>query len=78
MKPTFRVIIVSLNYIGATINIEHLSLSIGSSFHYTEPGWFRVCFANMDDLTTEIALRRIRTFVDQKKGGEVVPVKNKR
>ena len=32
----------------------------------------------MDDLTTEIALRRIRTFVDQKKGGEVVPVKNKR
>ncbi|GFY92391.1 1-amino-cyclopropane-1-carboxylate synthase 2 [Actinidia rufa] len=60
------------------INDVKLNASPGSSFHCMEPGWFRVCFANMDDLTMETALQRIRTFVDQKKGGEVVPAKNKR
>ncbi|OAY59767.1 1-aminocyclopropane-1-carboxylate synthase [Manihot esculenta] len=40
-----------------------LNVSPGSSFHCTEPGWFRVCFANMDDQTMEVALSRIRTFV---------------
>ncbi|KAG0457079.1 hypothetical protein HPP92_022236 [Vanilla planifolia] len=42
-----------------------LNVSPGSSFHCSEPGWFRVCFANMDDETTEVALRRIRLFVDR-------------
>nr|BCS80017.1 1-aminocyclopropane-1-carboxylic acid synthase [Delphinium grandiflorum] len=42
-----------------------LNVSPGSSFHCTEPGWFRVCFANMDNETMEVAIRRIRTFVLQ-------------
>ncbi|WOK98739.1 hypothetical protein Cni_G07451 [Canna indica] len=45
------------------INDVKLNISPGTSFHCSEPGWFRVCFANMDDKTTEMALTRIRTFV---------------
>ncbi|KAI4355144.1 hypothetical protein L6164_003944 [Bauhinia variegata] len=44
------------------INDVKLNVSPGSSFHCVEPGWFRVCFANMDDETVEIALKRIREF----------------
>lgn len=54
-----------------------LNVSPGSSFHCPEPGWFRVCFANMDDKTMEIALKRIRTFVQQDKEA-VVPRKKNR
>ncbi|KAF8379590.1 hypothetical protein HHK36_029031 [Tetracentron sinense] len=43
-----------------------LNVSPGSSFHCSEPGWFRVCFANMDDDTMEVAIRRIQTFVQRK------------
>ncbi|XP_047319254.1 1-aminocyclopropane-1-carboxylate synthase-like [Impatiens glandulifera] len=46
------------------INDVKLNVSPGSSFHCKEPGWFRACFANMDDETVEIALVRIRKFVD--------------
>ncbi|EEF51245.1 1-aminocyclopropane-1-carboxylate synthase [Ricinus communis] len=49
------------------INDVKLNVSPGSSFHCTEAGWFRVCFANMDDKTMEVALSRIRTFVLQNK-----------
>lgn len=42
------------------------NVSAGSSFHCSEPGWFRVCIANMDDETVEVALRRIRAFVAKK------------
>ncbi|GMY23750.1 1-aminocyclopropane-1-carboxylate synthase 1 isoform X1 [Fagus crenata] len=42
-----------------------LNVSPGSSFHCSEPGWFRVCFANMDIDTMEVALKRIRDFVRQ-------------
>lgn len=41
--------------------IDELKLNVS-------PGWFRVCFANMDDETMEIAIRRIRTFCGRKKG----------
>ncbi|KAI5655423.1 hypothetical protein M9H77_32610 [Catharanthus roseus] len=44
-----------------------LNVSPGSSFHCSEPGWFRVCFANMDDESMRIALRRIHKFVAQVK-----------
>lgn len=44
-----------------------LNVSPGSSFHCSEPGWFRVCFANMDDESTRIALKRIHKFVAQVK-----------
>ncbi|KAA8522451.1 hypothetical protein F0562_013188 [Nyssa sinensis] len=53
------------------INEVKLNVSPGSSFHCSESGWFRVCFANMDDDTMEVALRRIRNFVlSQIKGME--------
>jgi 1-aminocyclopropane-1-carboxylate synthase len=45
------------------VNEVKLNVSPGSSFHCHEPGWFRVCFANMDDKTMEVALTRIRNFV---------------
>ncbi|NP_001313149.1 1-aminocyclopropane-1-carboxylate synthase-like [Nicotiana tabacum] len=50
------------------INEVKLNVSPGCSFHCSEPGWFRVCFANMDDETMRTALRRIRNFVLQTKG----------
>ncbi|CAL5015312.1 unnamed protein product [Urochloa decumbens] len=40
-----------------------LNVSPGTSFHCGEPGWFRVCHANMDDETLEVALERIHSFV---------------
>ncbi|KAK7292726.1 hypothetical protein RJT34_15578 [Clitoria ternatea] len=40
-----------------------INVSPGSSFNCSEPGWFRVCFANMDDETVDVALKRIRAFV---------------
>ncbi|WCJ22709.1 1-aminocyclopropane-1-carboxylate synthase 1 [Euphorbia peplus] len=48
------------------INEVKLNVSPGSSFHCREPGWFRVCFANMDDETVEVALKRIREFVGKR------------
>lgn len=42
-----------------------INVSPGSSFHCCEPGWFRVCYANMDDSAVEVALTRIRNFVSQ-------------
>ncbi|PKI38280.1 hypothetical protein CRG98_041327 [Punica granatum] len=45
------------------INDVKLNVSPGSSFCCTEPGFFRVCFADMDDHTVEVALNRIRAFV---------------
>lgn len=56
-----------------------LNVSPGSSFHCSEPGWFRVCFANMDDATVKVALRRIQEFVAARKGdGEQPPVPEKK
>ncbi|XP_031282755.1 1-aminocyclopropane-1-carboxylate synthase [Pistacia vera] len=53
------------------VNNVKLNVSPGSSFRCQEPGWFRVCFANMDDETVDIALKRIEAFVSQgKEGGE--------
>ncbi|KAK8711310.1 hypothetical protein V6N13_146594 [Hibiscus sabdariffa] len=49
------------------INKVKLNVSPGSSFQCSEPGWFRVCFANMDDQTVQVALERIREFVLQGK-----------
>ncbi|XP_010261352.1 PREDICTED: 1-aminocyclopropane-1-carboxylate synthase-like [Nelumbo nucifera] len=51
-----------------------LNVSPGSSFHCTEPGWFRVCFANMDSETMEVALQRIQSFVRKPKEAAEVPV----
>ncbi|KAL2534286.1 1-aminocyclopropane-1-carboxylate synthase 7 [Abeliophyllum distichum] len=43
-----------------------LNISPGSSCHCSEPGWFRVCFANMSEQTLEVALRRIHDFMDKR------------
>ncbi|CAJ1937128.1 unnamed protein product [Sphenostylis stenocarpa] len=42
-----------------------LNISPGSSCHCSEPGWFRVCFANMSEKTLEVALERIRNFMER-------------
>ncbi|KAH0650336.1 hypothetical protein KY284_030248 [Solanum tuberosum] len=48
-----------------TILLEvKLNISPGSSCHCSEPGWFRVCFANMSENTLEIALKRIHHFME--------------
>ncbi|XP_020217035.1 1-aminocyclopropane-1-carboxylate synthase [Cajanus cajan] len=44
-----------------------INISPGSSFHCCEPGWFRVCYANMDDRALQLSLARMRTFVTQGK-----------
>ncbi|KAM1361275.1 hypothetical protein COP2_027097 [Malus domestica] len=43
-----------------------LNISPGSSCHCSEPGWFRVCFANMSEQTLGIALTRIHNFMEKK------------
>ena len=40
-----------------------LNISPGSSCHCTEPGWFRVCFANMSKETLNLAIQRLKDFV---------------
>ncbi|XP_006643867.1 1-aminocyclopropane-1-carboxylate synthase 7 [Oryza brachyantha] len=42
-----------------------LNISPGSSCHCSEPGWFRVCFANMSLATLDLALARISRFMDR-------------
>ncbi|KAG6658310.1 1-aminocyclopropane-1-carboxylate synthase 7-like [Carya illinoinensis] len=44
-----------------------LNISPGSSCHCSEPGWFRVCFANMSEKTLEVALKRIHNFMEQQR-----------
>ncbi|CAK8568402.1 unnamed protein product [Lathyrus sativus] len=41
-----------------------LNISPGSSCHCSEPGWFRICFANMSQQTLKVAMRRIKLFID--------------
>ncbi|XP_051151262.1 1-aminocyclopropane-1-carboxylate synthase-like [Andrographis paniculata] len=48
-----------------------LNVSPGASFHCAEPGWFRVCFANMDDATAMVALERINAFVARRREIEI-------
>ncbi|OMO50895.1 Aminotransferase, class I/classII [Corchorus capsularis] len=40
-----------------------LNISPGASCHCSEPGWFRVCFANMSHETLQRAMQRIKYFV---------------
>lgn len=39
-----------------------LNISPGSSCHCIEPGWFRICYANMSTETLNVAMQRIKTF----------------
>lgn len=54
-----------------------LNVSPGSSFQCSEPGWFRVCFANVDDETMAVALGRIRSFMDRAKQARVPAAKKR-
>ncbi|KAL9249589.1 1-aminocyclopropane-1-carboxylate synthase CMA101-like protein [Drosera capensis] len=40
-----------------------LNVSPGSSCHCNEPGWCRVCFANMSENTLKLSIQRIEAFV---------------
>ncbi|CAN6336519.1 unnamed protein product [Urochloa humidicola] len=42
-----------------------LNVSPGSSCHCSEPGWFRVCFANMSLETLDVALQRLCRFMER-------------
>ena len=42
-----------------------LNISPGSSCHCSEPGWFRVCFANISLDTLDVALSRMSRFMDR-------------
>ncbi|GMI94859.1 1-amino-cyclopropane-1-carboxylate synthase 7 [Hibiscus trionum] len=48
------------------LNEVRLNISPGSSCHCSEPGWFRVCFANMSEQTLGVALERIHKFIEQR------------
>lgn len=43
-----------------------LNISPGSSCHCSEPGWFRMCFANMSEETLQLAMQRIMKFVESR------------
>ncbi|XP_028764295.1 1-aminocyclopropane-1-carboxylate synthase 3 [Neltuma alba] len=45
-----------------------LNISPGSSCHCTEPGWFRLCFANMSEDTLDLAMKRLKAFVAESTG----------
>ncbi|XXG67041.1 hypothetical protein AAC387_Pa06g0475 [Persea americana] len=61
------------------INEVKLNVSPGSSCHSSEPGWFRVCIANMDDETMKQAIKRIRKFVfENRLVGVAQPAKARR
>ncbi|XP_076937940.1 1-aminocyclopropane-1-carboxylate synthase-like [Bidens hawaiensis] len=67
-EPTFE---SGMTFWRIIINEIKLNVSPGQSFHCSEPGWFRVCFANMDDETTRIALWRIKMFVRKNRNLEI-------
>ncbi|KAI9088982.1 hypothetical protein K1719_029261 [Acacia pycnantha] len=46
-----------------------LNISPGSSCNCTEPGWFRLCFANMSEDTLDLAMKRLNAFVAESAGG---------
>ncbi|RWW51930.1 hypothetical protein BHE74_00041687 [Ensete ventricosum] len=45
-----------------------LNISPGSSCHSDEPGWFRVCFANMSAATLDLSMQRLQDFVASRGG----------
>ncbi|GJV24187.1 1-aminocyclopropane-1-carboxylate synthase-like protein [Tanacetum coccineum] len=67
-EPTFE---SEMTFWRTIIDEIKLNVSPGQSFHCSEPGWFRVCFANMDDETVTVAVRRIESFVLQSKMIEI-------
>ncbi|XP_021898719.1 1-aminocyclopropane-1-carboxylate synthase 7 [Carica papaya] len=56
-----------LNLWDSILHRVKLNISPGSSCHCSEPGWFRVCFANMSEHTLRVALKRIQKFTQQRR-----------
>ncbi|CAL4952108.1 unnamed protein product [Urochloa decumbens] len=50
---------------GRLLKEVRLNISPGSSCHCSEPGWFRVCFANMSLDTLDVALTRMSRFMER-------------
>ncbi|MED6222244.1 acetyl-CoA synthetase [Stylosanthes scabra] len=72
-KPTFE---AEMELWRVIIHEVKINVSPGASFHCSEPGWFRVCYANMDDEAVKVSLQRIHTFVLKNKD-VVVPDKKR-
>ncbi|CAN0838793.1 1-aminocyclopropane-1-carboxylate synthase 8 [Linum grandiflorum] len=53
-----------------------VNISPGSSCHCSEPGWFRVCFANVSEQTLDVALSRIRNLASRRR--KVLPAVRRR
>ncbi|CAI9752933.1 unnamed protein product [Fraxinus pennsylvanica] len=53
-----------------------LNISPGSSCHCVEPGWFRMCFANMSEQTLNVAMQRIKSFVNSISDGNDITSPN--
>ncbi|XP_043722538.1 1-aminocyclopropane-1-carboxylate synthase 7-like [Telopea speciosissima] len=62
-KPTTK---GELDMWNSIVQVAKLNISPGSSCHCSEPGWFRVCFANMSEQTLEIAMKRINDFMEKR------------
>ncbi|KAH9616687.1 hypothetical protein KSS87_010504 [Heliosperma pusillum] len=43
-----------------------LNISPGSSCHCVEPGWFRICFANLSEDVLNLAMQRIQDYLTTK------------
>ncbi|GMH03210.1 hypothetical protein Nepgr_005049 [Nepenthes gracilis] len=39
-----------------------LNISPGASCHCSEPGWFRICFANMSEQALSMSMQRVKAF----------------
>ena len=42
-----------------------LNISPGASCHCSEPGWFRMCFANMSEDTLNLSMQRIKALAER-------------
>nr|QSI83916.1 1-aminocyclopropane-1-carboxylic acid synthase 6 [Vitis pseudoreticulata] len=42
-----------------------LNISPGASCHCSEPGWFRICFANMSEDTLNLSMQRIKALAEK-------------
>ena len=43
-----------------------LNISPGASCHCIEPGWFKICFANMSEETLKVSMERMKAFLRKK------------
>lgn len=41
-----------------------INMTPGSACHYPEAGWFRLCFASVDEWTLDAALKRVQLFTE--------------